>query len=93
MLVSAGVFAAAVPFAKQPLAPVQAFIPVYQTALIVNDLVTALLLFGQFHYLRGREILVLACGYLFSGAMAVSHLLSFPGLFAPYGRSARFSHA
>jgi signal transduction histidine kinase len=85
VLVSAGVFAAAVPFAKQPLAPVQAFIPVYQTALIVNDLVTALLLFGQFHYVRAREILVLACGYLFSGVMAVAHLLSFPGLFASGG--------
>ena len=85
VLVSAAAFAAAVPFAKQPLAPVQAFIPVYQTALIVNDLVTALLLFGQFHYLQRGKVLVLACGYLFSGAMAVSHLLSFPGLFAPGG--------
>jgi signal transduction histidine kinase len=85
VLVSAAVFAAAVPFAKQPLAPVQAFVPVYQTALIVNDLVTALLLFGQFHYLRLRAVLVLACGYFFTGAMAVAHLLSFPGLFAPGG--------
>ena len=85
VLVSAAAFVAAVPFAKQPLAPVQAFIPVYQTALIVNDLVTALLLFGQFHYLHRGKMLFLACGYLFSGAMAVSHLLSFPGLFAPGG--------
>ncbi|HEX7221531.1 MAG TPA: MASE4 domain-containing protein [Burkholderiales bacterium] len=85
MLVSAAAFAAVVPFAKRPLAPVQAFIPVYQTALIVNDLVTALLLFGQFHFLHRGKILVLACGYLFSGAMAMAHLLSFPGLFAPGG--------
>jgi signal transduction histidine kinase len=34
---------------------------------------------------RAREILVLACGYFFTGAMAVAHLLSFPGLFAPGG--------
>ena len=36
------------------------------------------------HTDRGK-LLVLACGYLFSGAMAVAHLLSFPGLFAPGG--------
>lgn len=81
----AAVFAAVVPFAKQPLAPVSAFIPIYQTALSINDLITALLLVGQFAFFRLPSLLLLACGYLFTGAMAVSHLLSFPGLFSPPG--------
>jgi signal transduction histidine kinase len=85
VVLSAIAFVAAVPLAKRPLAPVSAFVPIYQTALAVNDLVTALLLFGQFNYLRLRGLLVLACGYLFTAAMAVAHLLTFPGLFAPSG--------
>ena len=83
--ISAIAFAAAAPFATKPLAPAPAFIPTYQTALIVNDFVTALLLFGQFKFLRLRSLLVLACGYLFTGSIAIAHLLSFPGLFSPTG--------
>ncbi len=78
-------FAAAVPFAKVQLAPVWAFIPVYQSALVLNDLITAVLLFGQFRILRAPALLVLAAGYLFTACLAVAHGLSFPGLFAPAG--------
>jgi signal transduction histidine kinase len=83
--VSATIFVAAVPFAKVQLAPVAAFIPIYQSALILNDLITAVLLFGQSSFLKSRALLVLASGYLFSAAMAVAHALTFPGLFAPTG--------
>ena len=79
------IFLAAAPFAKQPLTQVPAFLPIYQSALVVNDLITAVLLFGQFGILRSRALLVLASAYLFSALMAVSHALSFPGLFAPSG--------
>src|ERR1044071_10239216 len=37
ILVSAAVFAALAPFAKIPLAPLQAFLPAYQSALVIND--------------------------------------------------------
>ena len=74
------VFAAAAPFAKTPLTPVPAFLPAYQAALIISDLVTAALLFGQFAILRRTGLLVLGSAYLFSALMAVSHALSFPGL-------------
>jgi signal transduction histidine kinase len=83
--VSAVAFLIAAPLAKTPLAPVPAFIPIYQTALVVNDLITALLLFGQFNFLRLRGVLLLACGYLFTGALAIVHLVTFPGLFASAG--------
>ena len=85
VLVSAALFVIAVPVAKVRLPPVWAFIPVYQSALVVNDLITAVLLFGQFAILRTRALLVLASGYLFTALMAAAHALTFPGLFAPTG--------
>jgi len=84
-IASAAIFLVAAPFAKRPLAPVPAFLPLYQSALVVNDLITAILLYGQFRIMRSRALLALASGYLFCGLMAVFHLLSFPGLFAPAG--------
>src|SRR5262245_59289123 len=68
LLASALAFGALAPFAKTPLTPVPAFLPVYQSALLINDLITAVLLFGQFGILRSRALLVLAGAYLFSAA-------------------------
>ncbi len=85
MIALAVLFAASVPFAGRPLAQVWAFIPSYQSALIVIDGVTAVLLFGQFIAARSPGLLVLASSYLFAACMAVAHALSFPGLFAPQG--------
>jgi signal transduction histidine kinase len=85
VVVSAVFFLAAVPFAKQPIGEMWAFIPSYQSALIFGDLVTAYLLFAQFRVLRSRALLVLASGYLFTAFMAIAHALSFPGLFAAGG--------
>src|SRR5262249_39896300 len=83
--ISALVFLAAAPFATRPQVPVPAFIPIYETALVIVDLVTAALLFAQLLYFRSRALLVLACGYLFTAAVAIAHALTFPGLFAPGG--------
>jgi diguanylate cyclase (GGDEF)-like protein len=83
--VSALFFAAAAPYATKQLSPVAAFIPAYEAALIVCDLITAVLLFGQFNFLRSRALLALACGYLFTGFIAFAHALTFPGVFAPTG--------
>jgi signal transduction histidine kinase/CheY-like chemotaxis protein len=85
LLVSAAVFLAAAPFATYRLLPVPAFIPAYEAALVVNDLITAALLFGQYRILQSRALLALACGYLFTGTITVGHALTFPGLFAPGG--------
>src|SRR5262245_7277068 len=71
VLVSAAAFLLAVPFARVQLAPVAAFIPIYQSALVVTDLVTAVLLFAQFTILRNRALLPIAGGYLFTAVMAV----------------------
>ena len=83
--VSALLFAFAVPYAGVPLIKVPAFVASYQSALAVNDLITAVLLFSQFGVLRAWSLLLLASGYLFTAAAAVIHALTFPGLFAPTG--------
>jgi signal transduction histidine kinase len=85
VLVSVAFFVLAAPLARTPLTPVWAFIPVYESALTINDLITAVLLFGQFRILRSPALWVLASGYLFTAFMTVSHALTFPGLFTPTG--------
>ncbi len=84
-LLTAGVFLAVVPFAGTPLPRIPAFIPCYETALIIIDLITASLLFGQFVIARSPALLVLACAYLFTASMTVVHALTFPGAFSGAG--------
>src|SRR6202007_1845603 len=79
------IFLGLAPFARQPLPHVWAFIPVYESALTISDLITAAILVIQFNILRSRALLALACGYLFTALMMVPHALTFPGLFAPTG--------
>src|SRR3984957_16538794 len=83
--VSSMLFAVAVPYAGTPLTPIPAFVASYQSALAINDLLTAVLLFSQFAVLRSRALLLLASGYLFTAMAAIVHALTFPGLFAPSG--------
>jgi signal transduction histidine kinase/CheY-like chemotaxis protein len=84
-LVSLAVFVLLAPFARIPLNPVPAFLPAYQSALVVCDLITAVLLAGQYAIVRSRALLALAAGYLFGALMAAAHALSFPGVFAAQG--------
>jgi signal transduction histidine kinase len=83
--VSVLVFALIAPFAKVNLPALAPFLPIYQSALIVFDLITCVLLLGQFRMLRNSGLLLLAAGYCFSALMATAHALSFPGLFGPEG--------
>ena len=84
-LISAAFFLAAAPFAKMPLPQVPAFIPIYAAALVTCDLVTAILLFGQYSFLRSRALLALASGYVLTAALAALQTLVFPGVFSPTG--------
>jgi two-component system, sensor histidine kinase and response regulator len=61
------------------------FIPSYQSALVVSDLITSILLVAQFTILGDRSLLAVGLGYLFTAMMAIVHALSFPGLFAAAG--------
>jgi two-component system sensor histidine kinase/response regulator len=84
-VISVVVFGILAPFARVPLARIDAFIPAYQAATSISDFITAILLFGQYGIVRSRALLVLASGYLFTAAMAVLHALTFPGLISTTG--------
>jgi len=64
---------------------INAFVPAYGTAIVVNDLITAVLLFNQFAILRSRALLTISSGYLFAALMGIPWMLAFPGVFAPSG--------
>jgi diguanylate cyclase (GGDEF)-like protein len=85
VLVSIAVFVVIAPSATRLLPSAPTFIPAYEVALVFNDLITTAFLFGQFNALRMRGLLLLACAYLFTAAITVSHLVGFPGLLAPSG--------
>ena len=85
VLLSALGFAATIPFASVMLVQVNSFIPAYESALVLIDAITALMLFGQFRWSRSSALLVLAAGYLYDALIIIPHTLSFPGAFAPTG--------
>ena len=85
IVLSGLVFLAALPFLTQPLTPVFAFVPAYEASLVILDLITAVLLCGQFAHQRSAAILVIAAGYLFDAFQVVPHALSYPGLLTPAG--------
>jgi PAS domain S-box-containing protein len=85
ILISAVLCVAAVPFVRLPLPKVPAFIPAYEAALVIIDLITAILLFGQFKRSRSQALLTLACGYLFNSLIVIPHALTFPGAFSDTG--------
>ena len=78
-------FGAIAPFAAKQLVRVDSFVPVVEAIILVTDLTTAVLLFGQYTILGWRELLVLANGYLFSALIVIPHALTYPGAFAPKG--------
>ena len=85
LLLTAFLFISAAPFAKIELPRVWAFIPVYESAVVVCDLLTSALLIGQYRILRSNALLVLATGYLLTAFTATAHLLTFPGVFSETG--------
>ena len=73
------------PLSTIQLGRIDAFVPAYATAMLVNDSITAILLFAQFSILRSRALLVIASGYLFTALILIPWMLTFPGVFAPIG--------
>jgi len=83
--VSLVLFFAIVPFVRVHLPKAPGFIPSYEAALFLIDLITAVLLFDQFARLRSLAVLFLASAYLFDALVIIPHALSFPGAFATTG--------
>jgi signal transduction histidine kinase len=67
------------------LGRIDAFVPAYAMAMLVNDSITAVVLFAQFSILRSRALLAIASGYLFTALTLIPWMLTFPGVFAPGG--------
>jgi len=76
---------ATAPFARVPWIAFPAFVPVQKTLMLVADLVTAALLFGQSSIERARTLTILAAGYLFTALITIPHMLTFPGVFSESG--------
>lgn len=75
------VLAATWPFAEIRLAATEPLLPAYAAAILITDLITAVLLFGLFAIERSRAILALATGYLFVAVLVAPWLVTFPGAF------------
>jgi signal transduction histidine kinase len=73
------------PFRAIQLPQSATVVAVMQVTVLINDLVTATLLYAQYAVLRWRSLLLLAGGYLLTALIGFSYSLSFPGFFAPNG--------
>ena len=73
------VFFAPIASVKWPLVP--AFLPAYQTAIIIAYVITGYLIFAQYRMTRSLALLFLSGGCLYTGAILTAQFLSFPGLF------------
>jgi signal transduction histidine kinase len=78
-------FIISVPLSTIRLPRIDAFIPAYASAMLVNDSITAVALFAQFSILRSRALLAISSGYLFTALILIPWMLTFPGVFAPTG--------
>ena len=73
-----------VPFADIVLPGTETLIPAYFVAVLINQLITAALLFGLYAVQRSRSVLLLGGAYLFAGSMIVPWALTFPGAFPAF---------
>ena len=73
------------PLASVEMPRLSAFIPSYEAALFIIELLTAVVLLSQFAILRRWSLLVLASAYLLNAILIGAHALSFPGVFAQVG--------
>jgi hypothetical protein len=64
------------PIARRPVQQIDAFIPAYEAALAITDLITVFLLFGQFVREKSASLLILCCGYLFNTLTIICQALT-----------------
>jgi signal transduction histidine kinase len=85
VLVLSIVFVITAPFVNYPLPQFNAFIPAFETAVFICQIITASILLSEYTVSHSRELLVLASGYLFTALIVIPHVLTFPGALAPTG--------
>ncbi len=74
-----------VPYSQIPLDGTEPLLPIYATAILLNDVLTAVLLLSLFTIQRSLALLILAVGYLFVGLTVIPWLLTFPGMQQSFG--------
>ncbi len=79
------VFFTTLPFARIGWVSFPGFIQIQKTLMLVSDLITAALLFGQYSIGRTRALNMVAGGYLFTALIAVPHALTFPQVLSETG--------
>jgi hypothetical protein len=70
---------AILPIAHLPGPVVPAVTTTFGAGVLIADLCTGFLLLVQFRAARSWSMLLLAAAYFYSGAMALLHILTFPG--------------
>lgn len=73
------------PFAGQTLEDSAPLLPAYGAAVLINELITAALLFAMFSVQRSRGLFILAVSYLLCGLLVIPWSLTFPGVFSQTG--------
>lgn len=76
-------FAVTAPFAAVPLRAVPSLIPAYDAAVIVIDIVIAILLWSHLRAAGEPSLLALACAFIFTPPIVLAHALTFPDAFVP----------
>ncbi|MGG5820813.1 HWE histidine kinase domain-containing protein [Falsiroseomonas sp. HW251] len=79
----ATVTAALLPFAADPGPALPSITPAFVGVTLATELPTSFLLFARFRATGAWSTLPLGCAYLYGGAMAVLHALTFPGAVLP----------
>jgi signal transduction histidine kinase len=80
-----GVFLAALATRHVLLPRQDAFVPIVDMIICINDLITAGLLYAQFSVTGHRALVMLASGFLLKALVLILHTLAFPGVFGPMG--------
>lgn len=73
------------PFAREQVVSIPAFVPMFIAIIFFADLMTFCLLIAQFSITRMLPMLILAGAYLFSAMLTIPHILTFPGVFSENG--------
>jgi signal transduction histidine kinase len=75
----------AAPYASHRWPVTPSFIAAYEAAILVSELITAILLISQFRQVLRVGVLIVGCGYLFNAVIGVVYALSFPEVFSATG--------
>jgi len=79
------IFCISAPFANVQLPEYSGYLPAIESIVLVNDFITAILLFSQYSVSRSSAILALASGYFYTALIVIPHMLTFPDAFTPTG--------